>query len=255
MKQGIAIITGASGGIGREFTKLLVQEEVDEIWAIARNLDKLDALREEFGDKVVPVQKDLTNPEDLNAIGAILAERKPVVAYLVNNAGMAKMGSYEDFTVEEIEDTICVNCSAVAVLCTICIPYMQKGSRILNIASASAFQPLPYLNLYASTKAFARSYSRSLHAELRKKGITVTAVCPSWVDTELLMKEINGVPVKFVGIVSPERVAQDALRDAKRGRDMSVCTLHVKCQHVLAKLFPQKAAMHTWQRKIRKYGF
>lgn len=255
MKKRIAIITGASGGIGREFTRLMLQEDVDEIWAIARNERKLGALREEFGEKVVPVAKDLTDSGELYSIGAMLSEANPVIAYLINNAGMAKMGSYEDFTLEEIESTIRINCSAIAVLCTLCIPYMIKGSRILNVSSSSSFQPLPYLNLYASTKAFARSYSRSLNVELRKTGITVTAVCPGWVDTELLMKEINEIPVKFPGIVSAERVAQTAMRDAKKGRDMSVCTLHVKRQHVLAKLFPQRTAMHTWLFNIRKYGF
>ncbi|MDF2843428.1 MAG: short-chain dehydrogenase/reductase [Herbinix sp.] len=101
---------------------------------------------------------------------------------------------------------------------------MRQGSRILNISSASSFQPLPYLNLYSSTKAFERSYSRALNAELKGTGITATAVCPSWVDTDLLLKEMNGRKIKFPGIVSPDRVAVQALKDAKRGKDMSVYT-------------------------------
>lgn len=255
MEQRVAIVTGASGGIGRQFTRLLLQEEIDEIWAVARNQKKLNELREKFGDKVVPIPMDLARTGELDSIGMRLAEQKPVVMYLINNAGMAKMGSYEDFTAEEIEGTIHINCSAIAVLCTLCIPYMQRGSRILNVSSASAFQPLPYLNLYASTKAFARSYSRSLHQELRKTGITVTAVCPGWVDTELLMREIHGKRVSFPGIVSAQQVAETALRDAKRGKDMSVCSLYVKYEHVFAKLFPQKLSMYMWLCGIRKYGF
>lgn len=253
MDKRIAIITGASGGIGKEFTKLMLQEEVEEIWAIARNQEKLKALQNEFGDKVVTISKDLTKSSELRAIGEMLEAEKPIVAYLVNNAGIAKMGSYKDFSVEEIEATINTNCNVPAVLCTLCIPYMRKGSRILNISSASSFQPLPYLNLYSASKSFARSYSRSLNVELKGTGITSTAVCPSWVDTDLLMKEINGKKIKFTGIVSPEKVAITAMRDAKRGRDMSVCTLYVKYEHVLTKLFSQKMAMNTWIRNIRKY--
>lgn len=253
MNKRIAIITGASGGIGKEFTKLMLQEQVEEIWAIARNQEKLEALQKEFGDKVVTISKDLTKSSELRAIGKMLEDEKPIVAYLVNNAGIAKMGSYKDFTVEEIETTININCNVMAVLCALCIPYMQKGSRILNISSAASFQPLPYLNLYAASKAFERGYSRSLNAELKGTGITATAVCPSWVDTDLLIKEINGKQIRFTGIVSPERVAITAMRDAKRGRDMSVCTLYVKFEHVLSKLFPQKMAMNTWIRKIKKY--
>jgi short-subunit dehydrogenase len=253
MNKRIAIITGASGGIGKEFTKLMLQEDVDEIWAIARNQEKLSALKNELGDKIVTVSKDLSKSNELISVGEMLNNQKPVIAYLINNAGIAKMGSYQDFTTQEIEETIRINCSALVVLCTLCIPYMAKGSRILNISSASSFQPLPYLNLYAATKVFERTYSRSLNIELKGTGITTTAVCPSWVDTDLLIKECNGKEIKFPGIVSADRVAIKALRDAKRGKDMSVCTLYVKCMYVLAKIFPQKMVMNSWIRKINKY--
>lgn len=253
MEKRVAIITGASGGIGREFLKQMLQEKVDEIWAVARNPEKLGKLKTDFGDKIVPISKDLSQKTELLSFGETLATQKPVVVYLVNNAGVAKMGSYQDFSVEEVDKTISINCSALAVLCALCIPYMRKGSRILNISSESAFQPLPYLNLYAATKAFERSYSRALNIELRGTGITSTAVCPGWVDTELLMKEINGVRIRFPGIVSPERVARTALRDAKRGRDMSVCSLYAKYLHVLAKLLPQKVMMNMWTRRVNKY--
>lgn len=88
---------------------------------------------------------------------------------------------------------------------------------------------------------------------MKGTGITSTAVCPSWVDTDLLMKEFNVKRIKFPGIVTPDRVAIKALKDAKRGKDMSVCTLYVKYIHMLAKLFPQKMVMNTWVHKIKKY--
>lgn len=253
MKKKIAIITGASGGIGREFTRLMVRENVDEIWAIARNQTKLVALKKEFGDRVIAISKDLSDPQAVRSIENMLKEEKTVVAYLINNAGIARMGSCSELKVKEIEEIISVNCSVVATLCSVCIPYMQKGSRILNISSASSFQPLPYLNLYAASKAFVRSYSRALHAELKSKKITVTAVCPGWVDTELLMKEINGKKVKFPGMVSAGKVAKKALKDAKKGKDMSVCSLYVKNEHVFTKLMPQRVSMAIWLWGIRKY--
>ncbi|MFT8315382.1 MAG: SDR family NAD(P)-dependent oxidoreductase [Clostridium sp.] len=253
MEKKIAIVTGASGGIGKEITKLLIQEEVDEVWALARNIEKLIALKRELGDKIITISKDLSQSEDLISIGKMLEEQKPIITFLINNAGVARMGNYDDFQVKEIEDTIKINCSALAILCTLCIPYMRRGSKILNISSASSFQPLPYLNLYAATKVFERAYSRALNIELKKKGITVTAVCPSWVDTDLLIKELNGRKVKFPGIVSAEKVAKKALRDAKMGKDMSVCTLYVKYLHILAKILPQKLIMNVWVKKIEKY--
>ncbi|GKU30486.1 SDR family NAD(P)-dependent oxidoreductase [Clostridium folliculivorans] len=253
MEKRIAIVTGASGGIGREFTKLLIEEKVDEVWAVARNKEKLATLKDELGDKVITISKDLSKTEELISIGKMLEEQKPVIAFLINNAGIAKMGTYDDFAIKEIEDTIKINCSALAILCNLCIPYMKRESRILNISSASSFQPLPYLNLYASTKVFERAYSRALNIELKKKGITVTAVCPSWVDTDLLKKEINGKKVKFDGIVSAEMVAIKAMKDARRGKDMSVCTLYVKYLHFLSKVLPQKLLMGIWVKRVDKY--
>ena len=253
MRKRIAIITGASGGLGKEFTKLMLGEAVDEIWAIARNHEKLTDLKKEMGDKIIPISKDLSILNEVTSIGLLLEKERPDIAYLINNAGIARMGSYQDFDAEEISATISINCTALAILCNLCIPYMQQGSRILNISSASSFQPLPYLNLYASTKAFERSYSRALNAELKGTGITATAVCPSWVDTDLLLKEMNGRKIKFPGIVPPDRVAVQALKDAKRGEDMSVCTLYVKWLHILAKIFPQKAVIYRWVHQIKRY--
>ncbi len=253
MSNRIAIITGASGGIGRAFTRLLLAENIDEIWAVARNKKRLMALQSEFGTKIVAIPKDLSSPDALSDISVMLEEQKPVVAFLINNAGVARMGSSIEFTAEEIEKSVAINCTAPAALCSICIPYMERGSRILNISSVASFQPLPYLNLYAASKVFLRSYSRSLHFELKPLGITSTAVCPGWVDTELLKKEVNGKQIKFPGLVTAERVAIKAMRDAKKGKDMSVCTLFAKLEHFWAKILPQKPYMGIWVRLTGKY--
>lgn len=249
----IAIITGATGGIGQEFVKHMLKEELNEIWAVARNEKKLKELREQFGETVRPVSVDLSDSTQLEKIELLLTEETPQIQYLINNAGLAKMASYKEFSTEEIIQTVDVNCKAPVLLCQMCIPYMGEGSRILNISSASAFQPNPYINLYAASKAFERSYSRALNVELKGTGITSTAVCPGWVDTELLEKERNGKKIKFPGIVTADRVVTQALKDAKKGKDMSVCSLYVKCQHVWIKLLPQSFVMKLWVKGISKY--
>ena len=249
----IAILTGATGGLGKEFVKQIVNEDIDEMWAIARNQEKLSQLRVEYGEKVIPVSIDLSKMEGIRKIEELLKTHTPYVEYLINNAGLAKMGKYNEFSIEEIDKTINVNCKAPVMLSKICIPYMGKGSKILNISSASAFQPNPYINLYAASKAFERSYSRALNVELEGTGITSVAVCPSWTDTDLLQKEINGKKVKFPRLVTAERVVKQAIRDAKKGKDMSVCSLYVKCQHVNVKLLPQKWVMKLWMSGINKY--
>ena len=249
----IAIVTGATGGIGNEFVRELMKEAVDEIWIIGRTEEKLAAMKAQYGNKIVSLCADLTKRQDLEAIRTRLEKQKVCVLYLINNAGIAQMAPSKDMEAETIEQTIKLNCSAPVILTNFCIPFMRKGSRIINMSSASAFQPVPYINLYASTKAFERSYSRALHMELEPIGITVTAVCPSWVDTKMLEKERNGKKIKFPGIVSPERVAKKAIKDAKRGKDMSICSLYVKCQHINVKFMPQRWAMRLWMKGIRDY--
>lgn len=249
----IAIVTGASGGMGQVFVRELAKETLDEIWVIGRNEARLLALKSELGERITPICKDLTKSADVLSFAGLLERQKPSVLWLVNNAGIARMASSKDFSFAEIGQTIDLNCKAPAALINLCIPFMEKGSKILNISSASAFQPVPYLNLYAATKAFERSYSRALHAELKPCGITVTAVCPGWVDTDMLSKEINGKEVRFPGITAPEKVVRKALKDAKKGRDMSVCSFYVKCQHVNVKLLPQRLTMKIWMRGVRKY--
>ena len=122
------------------------------------------------------------------------------------------------------------------------------------IASAAAFQPNPYIALYSATKAYLRSYSRSMQYELRAKGITCTAVCPGWIDTTMLQRSRNGQRIRFPGMVSPEKVARKAMKDAKKGKDMSVCTLFVKQEHLWSKLMPQKWSMAIWGHAVRKYA-
>ncbi|WP_028041866.1 SDR family NAD(P)-dependent oxidoreductase [Candidatus Stoquefichus massiliensis] len=249
----IAIVTGASGGIGKAFVEQLMKEDLDEIWIVGRSKERLGMIKEYYGEKIICLCKDLTDRQDLLSMRDLLQYQQVSVSYLINNAGMAQMKASLDFDISEIEQTIKLNCQVPVILCHECVPFMTKGSHILNISSASAFQPVPYINLYASTKAFEKSYSQALHEELKILGISVTAVCPSWVDTKMLMREINGKQVKFPGIVSPQKVAKKAIKDAKKGKTISICSLYVKCQYLNVKFMPQKWINELWMRSLRKY--
>lgn len=252
MGKSIAIITGATGGIGQAFVHELIKEPLDEIWIIGRNQERLANLKVQYGEKIVPICADLTNTQDLCSIQTLLSDNIRV-SYLINNAGIAQMMPSKDFDAKKIAQTINLNCQVPVLLTNYCIPYMEKGSKIINVSSASAFQPVPFINLYAATKAFTHSYSRALHMELQSLGITVTAASPSWVDTDMLMKEANGRKVKFPGIVSPQKVAMKAIKDAKKGKDVSICSFYVKCQHLNVKLMPHKLVMKIWLRSIQQY--
>ncbi len=81
----------------------------------------------------------------------------------------------------------------------------------------------------------------------------MTAASPGWVDTDLLNREMNGHKVKFHGIVSAEHVAKKAMTDAKKGKDVSICSFYVKCQHISVKLLPHKLVLKLWLSGIRRY--
>lgn len=121
------------------------------------------------------------------------------------------------------------------------------------MVSKSAFQPVPYINLYAASKAFVRSYSRALNVELKDTGINVTVACPRWVKTELLEKERNGHAIQFPGMVMPDAVAEKTLSDAKKGKDITGYGADVKYMHLLAKLFPHRMVMKSWMKSIKDY--
>lgn len=249
-KKQIAIITGANGGFGKEFVKLLMKEtEISEIWAIARNQEKLDALTEAYGEKICTFSMDLSDRASYSDFAKQLEAEEISIKYLINNAGYAKFCSYDDLSVEESLNMIDLNINAVVALGLLCIPHMEQGSHIINIASQASFFPLPYQNIYSSTKAFVRNYTRALNVELKEKGICATAVCPGWMKTGLFGRGVIGAKKgtsNFSGMVTPDVVAAKALRDAKKGKDISVYGLYVKSTHLMSKLIPQKLMMKIW---------
>jgi NAD(P)-dependent dehydrogenase (short-subunit alcohol dehydrogenase family) len=136
----IAIVTGASGGLGKEFVKLLLREEnIDEIWAIAKNEEKLIRLQTDCGEKIKIFPTDLSNIKAIEDFSFYLKEHDPDILFLINNAGFAKFCSYNDLSIEESVNMIDLNCSAVVAMGLVCIPYIKAGGHILNIASAAAF--------------------------------------------------------------------------------------------------------------------
>lgn len=184
----ITVITGASSGLGKEFAKFADKiKNTDEIWLIARREDRLTELEEDLETKCRILALDLTSDEDTDRIKNALHDHKPQVRLLINSAGLGKMGNYSHISTTDSDTMIDLDCRGAVRMTEICLPYMDKGARILEISSSAAFQPLPYMNIYAASKAFLLNYSRALRWELFGRGIRVTAVCPYWIkDTEFI---------------------------------------------------------------------
>ena len=184
----IALITGASSGLGREYVRQLGRDpKVQEIWAVARRAGRLEQLQELVPCPVRPVPLDLTDPVCLDQLKALLEQTKPTIRHLVCAAGFGKIGDIATMDLSDSLGMIDLNCRGAVAVTELCLPYLTRGSRVVEVCSTAAFQPLPGLGTYAATKAFLQSYAKTLHHELLPRGIHVTAVCPYWVkDTEFI---------------------------------------------------------------------
>lgn len=249
-KKNIAIITGASSGLGKEFVRLLANDEnLDEIYALARNEEKLNDLKSEFGEKIKPYSIDLSDINNIKNFENFIKNLNANIKILINNAGYAKFCSYDDISIDESLNMIDLNISGVVAMGLVCIPFMGIGSHIINIASQAGFQPVPYQNIYSATKSFVKNYSQALNVELKDKGIKVTAVCPGWIKTNLFDRGcINAkiAPKNFVFMVTPDVVAQKALKDAHKGKDISVYGLYVNFCRIMTRILPEKWIMKIW---------
>lgn len=185
----IAIVTGASSGIGREFVKQIAKSRtLDEIWVIARRKDRLEELWGLCGGmslRVIPL--DLTEKSAFDVVRHALEESHPDVRMLINAAGIGKFGMTRDLSIRENDQMIDLNCRAAVDMSLLALPYMSRGSELINVCSAAGFAPLTGMNTYAATKAFLLNWTKALHHELLFSGIHVTALCPYWVkDTEFI---------------------------------------------------------------------
>ena len=250
----IAVITGASSGMGRELAIQISQKEsFDEIWVIARREDALQNLKESIKTKVRPVPLDLAKQESFEEYKTLLEKENPEVAFLANVAGFGKFGRYDQIALKDCMDMIDLNCKALVAMTQLTLPYMKRGSRILQLDSLSAFQPVPYINVYGSTKSFVLSYSRALNRELKTEGIRVMSVNPGWVKTEFFnhaTASSNDAVTYYNVMYEAKDVIKTAIRDLYHTKkDVSIHGLPVKLQVFAVKLLPHKLIMNIWMKQ------
>ena len=216
----IALVTGASSGIGAEFARALSRRGY-EIVLVARRRDRLEELAQELGSAHV-IDGDLA--ADPMAIVRQVEELDQPVDLLVNNAGFGSWGRFWELDPDREAEQVRLNCEAVVVLTRAFVPGMVERRRggIINVASTAGMQPLPYESVYAATKAFVRSFSAALRTELRGTGVKLLNVDPGPVATE--WQEVAGYrdPDATMGVpgkIGPEQVVEEALEafDSDRG--------------------------------------
>lgn len=248
----IAIVTGATSGMGREAVLQLSDHfSFDEIWVIGRRMKRLCQLQDQTRTPLRRFCLDLEKRDSLLLLAQTLKEESPEVKFLVNAAGYGKIGPVGSASFGDEMGMVRLNCEALCAMTRIVLPYMPHNSRIIQFASAAAFLPQPDFAVYAATKAFVLSYSRALGEELRDKDIYVTAVCPGPVKTEFFdLAETTGqIPFyKRLVMANPRHVVRKAIKDSIMGRSMSVYGITMKAFRLISKCLPNSLIFSIMRR-------
>ncbi len=240
--------------MGRDFVKELQKERnVDEIWMIARRKDRLKVMESQSEGKLRAFALDLTDMSSFKVLENTFLEEKPEIQYLVNAAGAGRMGKVESIAHDAHAFVLDLNVRALTCMSRICLPYMAKGSRIIQLCSGSAFLPQPEFASYAASKAYVLSFSRALRQEVKKRGITVTSVCPGPVKTEFFEAAGSEVaPAKKRFLVESKDVVRKALADAKIGKELSIYGTSMKLVHLAGKILPTRVVLSIMNELMTK---
>ena len=251
----IAIVTGASSGMGREFAAAVEAAfRPDEIWVIARRKERLEELAARCSDTPVRVLDwDLQNGESLDRFRALLKETKPHIRVLVNAAGYGLFGTFTEMGLSEQLGIIELNDKVLTGMCLLSLPYMQKGDVIINLGSNSSWQPVPFMAVYGASKAYVLSFSRALGRELKGRGIHVLCVCPGWVKTEFFDRAVHDDTITYYDRwYTPKQVVDQAMKDLKKGKTVSILGAPVRNQVRLVKHLPVDWVMNAWCKQQKK---
>ena len=250
----IAVITGASSGIGREFVFAVDRKySFDEIWVVARRAERLEELKGKCRNPVRPLALDLADDAGPEAYRALLEKEQPEIALLVNAAGCGVFGPFGEKDLGALLHSAKLNALALTAMCHLSLPYMKRGSSIVNMGSNSSWQPVPYQAVYGASKSYVLSLSRAIGRELRPRGIHVMCVCPGWIKTEFQQHAKHDEYIRYVDRwYGPEEVAAQAMEDLEKKKTVSILGAPVRRQVALVKHLPVDMVMDIW---CRQQGF
>ncbi len=248
----IAIVTGASSGLGAEIVRQLAEGAfgpLDQIWAVSRRAEKT-------GPLVRPFALDLTDPASFDVLEEALDETTDArVALLVNNAGFGTFGDFAAMPAADNANMVRLLMLAPVELTYRALSFMSAGSRILNVSSVAAFMPQPGLATYSAAKRFVLDLSRSLDAELGPVGIHVTALCPKFMRTGFLDHAgADDVAARMAGLTGFEdvrRVARLGLRATRAGRALCIPSADMRAFYAAAKLLPYPLVLNLERALMR----
>lgn len=249
-----ALITGASNGIGLELARIAASNNINLI-LLARNADKLLQLRTEleglYPVKVLAVGCDLTNPDTVEKVAALLHGRSIVPDILINNAGFGMYGPFDRIGSETEGSMIQLNITSLTELTKIIYRQMRnRGSgKILNVSSVAGFTPGPWMAVYHATKAYVLSFSEALAAEAKGSGVTVTALCPGPTQTNFENRASTGTGIKafrkFGKLPTAVQVAEYGWKSMMKGKAVAIHGSKNRLLVFLIRFLPRKTVANV----------
>lgn len=245
----IAVITGASSGLGVEFTKTIIKQypKLDEIWIIARRKDRLKNLARHNPDKKIrAITLDLGADEEYSKLETLLSDEKPQISILVNNAGYECSGNFRDMSASDIQNMISVNVKGLTMVQRICSPYFAKDSFAIMTCSVSSFTPIPHQAVYSASKRYIYALGKALREEEKRNNVNILLLCPGNMDTEMnpkgqarQSKQINTLP-----FLDMEKVTKNALARAEHKKAVYTPGRFYIFYRVVSKVFPSSFIMY-----------
>jgi short-subunit dehydrogenase len=251
---GAALVTGASAGIGEAVARELAKRGHDLI-LVARREDRLQELAGALDVHAEVIACDLAEPQQRDTLAQRVAALGLEVDVLVNNAGFATGGPFAESPAEREVAQVRVLVEAVVALTSAFLPAMvqRRSGAILNVASTAGMQPLPFSAGYSAAKAHALTFSEALHAEVKGRGVTVTALCPGPVSTEFW--DVAGdqpiedsVPGPFW--VSAEQAARAGVRGLQHGERVVVPGMPMQAVVQAGRLVPNALKLPVMARTM-----
>ncbi|MDU5252339.1 SDR family NAD(P)-dependent oxidoreductase [Anaerococcus vaginalis] len=246
----IAIITGASSGIGYEFARQIDKKNYEEIWLIARRTERLHDLSEKLQTRARIFALDLCEEKSFEILKNELESSNKKIGLLINSAGMGENDYFKNTSFDNDMKTLDLNIKALTAMTKISLDFFQKDGIILNIASSAAFIPQAKFALYAASKSYVLSFSRAVRREF--KDIKISVLCPNRVETEFLKKSNNNSSgIKNLGNENLEKMVGKAIRKMGK-KDLITTHPSAKILLIISKIFPHSFIMWI-EKKLSMY--
>lgn len=245
----IAVITGASSGLGKEYALAVsrLRPDVEEIWLVARRKEKLEEVASNLSKKYRIVPLDITSATAIEEYKNLLESENAEVSLLINNAGFGKLGLFYEISTEDNAGMIRLNCEALTVMTSATLPFMKEKAEIVNTCSIASFAPNARMAVYSSTKAFVMSFSRALRTELKERKINVLAVCPGPMETEFLgvagIEKGTSKTFDMLPRDNAQKMAEHSLKASKKGKAVFCDRFFYKFYRAIAKILPTSIVM------------